>query len=168
MACLLLYRLPSPARERFVRTLANQSDSRAVKGFACYSLAKLLVVKAGIARNIQHPPANRAKMAPPDEMLWGTEYADELRKADIDKLLAEAETLFERAITEFADVPYALASPLTQSARTYLGRNPALGKKLGDLAKVDLAEIQNLSVGKTAPEIEGRDPDGKPFRRSMP
>jgi thiol-disulfide isomerase/thioredoxin len=166
MACLLLYRLPSPPRERFLRTLVNQSENRVVKGLACYSLAKLLVTKAGIARNIQNPPANRSKMAPPDETLWGADYADELRKSETDKLLAEADTLLERIIAEFTDVRYSLATPMTQSARVYLGRNPGLGKTLGELAKVDLDDIHNLSVGKVAPEIEGRDAEGKPFKLS--
>jgi peroxiredoxin len=105
-------------------------------------------------------------MAPPDETLWGVEYADELRKSDSVKLLAEAETLLERTVAEFADVPYSLATPMTQTARAYLGRNPALGKSLGELAKLVLDEIDNLSVGKAAPEIEGRDADGKLFKLS--
>jgi peroxiredoxin len=166
MACLLLYRLPSPTREGFLRVIEHQSSSRAVKGRACYSLAKLLATKAVIAGNIQHPPANRSKMAPPDATLWGEAYCQELRQGDSKAMIAEAERLFERTIAEFGDVSYALAAPMTGPAQAYLGRNPGLGKTLGELATADLDEIRNLTVGKVAPEIEGHDAEGKVFKLS--
>ncbi len=166
MACLLLYRLPSPSREGFLRAIEQKSSNRAVKGRACYSLAKLLATKAVIAGNIQNPPANRSKMGPPDSTLWGDAYYQELHQVDSKAMIAEAERLLERTIGEFGEVPYALAAPMTETAQAYFGRNPGLGKTLGELAAVDLDEIRNLAVGKVAPEIEGRDQDGKPFKLS--
>lgn len=40
------------------------------------------------------------------------------------------------------------------------------GTKLGDLAKGELFEIQNLGIGKPAPEIEGVDAEGVKFKLS--
>jgi hypothetical protein len=60
---------------------------------------------------------------------------------------AEAENLFVVVSSEFADVPY--------------GR-----KTLGQAAKGDLFELQNLAVGKVAPDIEGEDVDGVAFKLS--
>ena len=60
---------------------------------------------------------------------------------------AEAEKLFEQAVAEFSDVKLG-----TQS--------------VGDRAQNELFEIHNLGIGKTAPEIEGADIDGKPIKLS--
>jgi hypothetical protein len=56
--------------------------------------------------------------------------------------------LLERVKQEFADVEL-----------------PS-GRKLGDLADAELFEIQHLTVGKEAPEIEGEDAGGETFRLS--
>lgn len=61
--------------------------------------------------------------------------------------LAEAERLFERVREEFGDVP-------------------RWGETLGQLAERDLYEIRHLAIGMVAPEIEGEDVDGVPFRLS--
>ncbi len=59
----------------------------------------------------------------------------------------EAEKLFERVAAEFGDV------------KSYRGA-------LADAAKAELFEIRNLAIGKTAPDIEGEDIDGKKFKLS--
>ncbi|HEV3142566.1 MAG TPA: TlpA disulfide reductase family protein [Gemmataceae bacterium] len=61
---------------------------------------------------------------------------------DPSKTAAEAEKLFERCAQEFADVKQGTA-------------------KLGDAAQGYLFELRNLAVGKTAPDLESRDIDGK-------
>jgi hypothetical protein len=60
----------------------------------------------------------------------------------------EAEELFERAAEKFADV-----------------KTPFFGT-VGDKAKSELFEIRFLAVGKTAPDIDGEDQDGKKFKLS--
>jgi hypothetical protein len=59
----------------------------------------------------------------------------------------EAEQLFERAAKDYADVKSG-------------------GKTLGELANTNLFEIHHLSVGKTVPDIEGEDIDGKKLKLS--
>jgi thiol-disulfide isomerase/thioredoxin len=64
------------------------------------------------------------------------------------RLAAEAEKLFELVQEKFADV------------------TGLEGDTLGAQAKSDLYDLRNLAVGKTVPEIEGEDIDGKKFKLS--
>lgn len=73
---------------------------------------------------------------------------NEDRAAGADKVYAEAEKLLERILKNHADV-------------AYLGT-----RKLGDMAKGALFEIQHLSIGKPAPDIEAEDLDGAKFKLS--
>ena len=64
-----------------------------------------------------------------------------------EKLMAEFEELMERICVEFADLPH------------YNGT-------LGEAAESELFELRNLQIGQVAPEIEGEDLDGVPFKLS--
>jgi hypothetical protein len=68
--------------------------------------------------------------------------ADRARSADT----KEAEKYFELTAEKYGDV-------------TYYGK-----KTLGDAAKASLFEIRNLGIGKTAPEVAGKDIDDKEFK----
>jgi hypothetical protein len=70
----------------------------------------------------------------------GMYYANTKRPAD-------AEKRFEDVIASYGDVP------------SYRGT-------FGEAAKSQIHEIRDLAVGKTAPEIEGEDVDGKHFKLS--
>ncbi len=59
----------------------------------------------------------------------------------------EAEKLFEQVVAKYGDVSNDRGN-------------------LGERAKADLFELRNLGIGKTAPEIEGEDVDGKKFKLS--
>ena len=75
---------------------------------------------------------------------------DESDGATRKQLVGEAKELLQLVIDKFADVEHK-------------------GVKLGQLAKQELAAIKNLSrlaIGQVAPEIEGKDSDGKPFKLS--
>ncbi len=67
---------------------------------------------------------------------------------EAEKLLAESEKLLERAEKEYANV-----------------KGP-FGKTIGEQAKPLLFELQHLSIGKVAPDIEGEDADSKKFKLS--
>jgi hypothetical protein len=62
---------------------------------------------------------------------------------------SEAEKLFEQVVAQYGD------------ASSSTGRGT-----LADAAKAELFELRNLAIGKTAPEIEGEDVDGKKFKLS--
>jgi len=66
---------------------------------------------------------------------------------DASKTAAEAERLFERCAVEFADVKQGTG-------------------RLGESAKGYLFEIRNLAVGKSAPDVETEDIDGKKVKLS--
>ena len=72
---------------------------------------------------------------------------DEAKYGKNKQATGEAEKLFQRVISEFSRVK----------------RN---GAALADLAKPELAELRNLTIGKTAPGIEGQDLEGEPMRLS--
>ena len=61
--------------------------------------------------------------------------------------LAEAKKLYQQVETEYADVK--------------TGRGT-----LGEEAKANLFEMENLAIGKVAPDIEGKDANGKPLKLS--
>ena len=60
---------------------------------------------------------------------------------------AEAERLYERVIAEFGQVKQQ-------------------GRSLAELARPQLSELQRLTIGKVAPEIDGYDLDGRPMKLS--
>jgi len=70
-----------------------------------------------------------------------------LGKALKSKSPAEAERYLEQTVAKYGDV------------KSY-------GNNLGDDAKAELFEVRNLGIGKSAPEIEGQDLDGKALRLS--
>jgi len=74
-------------------------------------------------------------------------HSERPNAAESKKQALEAEKLFEQVVTKYADVK-------------------AMRKTLGELAKSELFEIRNLAIGKTAPDIEGEDIDGKKFKLS--
>jgi thiol-disulfide isomerase/thioredoxin len=79
----------------------------------------------------------------------GEKANDELGTPAGDRAAKDAEALLHAVIAKYADVP--------------AGRGNAT---LGQRAAVALTELQRLAVGKVAPDIEGTDGDGKPFRLS--
>jgi hypothetical protein len=74
--------------------------------------------------------------------------AYDLSDAERSSIRREATELFERVASEDADV-------VDQG-----------GGKLGPVAKRQLDELKRLQVGMAAPDIQGRDADGKPFQLS--
>jgi cytochrome oxidase Cu insertion factor (SCO1/SenC/PrrC family) len=71
-----------------------------------------------------------------------------LRREDRGRAVAEAEHLLERAMRDFDDVKL------------------AGGETVAEKAGPELFGIRHLSVGKVAPDIEGEDQDGVPFKLS--
>jgi len=115
--CAFLGMSGSPGAEKVLRAVMEKNPEKEVKVQATLSLGQML----------------KQKTETP-----GT------KKADIEKLSKEAETLLASIEKDFPD---ANAQILEQ-------------------AKVDLFELRNLAIGKTIPEVEGEDADGKKFKLS--
>jgi hypothetical protein len=109
----------SPAAERLLRGVLEKSPHRAVRAQAGLSLGLMLNGRAHPRRAAARPPGNAAALA------------------------KEAEELFERVATKYADV-----------------------EEVAEKAKGELFEIRRLAVGKAAPDIRGKDSDVKELKLS--
>jgi thiol-disulfide isomerase/thioredoxin len=74
--------------------------------------------------------------------------AEEPSAEKAEKLSKEAEALYQQVAEKYTDVPY--------------GGTGTLGQKAGSA----LAALRRTAVGQVAPQIEGEDGDGKPFKLS--
>ncbi len=166
----LQYGAPSPKGETLLRAALLRSPHRTVRAAACYELARFLRFKATAADNLK---ALRERPTPGDpatrNALESTlSNLERFAGADTAKTLMEAEQLLERAGREFADVPQAqfiADGPGRVQVSPYKSPD-GNSKTYGALSAAALFELRNLAVGKPAPEIEGLDVDGQPFRLS--
>ena len=79
------------------------------------------------------------------------EAAEYKKQKDADELAAVAEKAFEAVTKEYGECKL-------------LGRKAE--QTLADVSKIELFELRNLRVGKTAPDIDGEDLDGVKFKLS--
>jgi RNA polymerase sigma factor (sigma-70 family) len=144
--------------EDLLRNALAQNPYREIRGLACYWLAEILNYRARILRlwSIQGP--TRTKM-------WRDRFSPQEFERVVNQnpkmLEDEVATLYARVITEFPFVQN--NDTRTERPQLVLGR-PALF--LPEVAKAHLDELQRLTVGRQAPEIQGVDLDGKALRLS--
>lgn len=129
----------------FLQTAAERNPERSVRAQATFALARLTKDKAGYIESWNNAPpsvaAQLAKYMSGDLQAWKNE--------DLGTVSRQAESLFKKVLEEYGDC-----------------RDLALGDKgepaqsLACQAKAELRELQCLSVGKLAPELEGEDLDG--------
>jgi thiol-disulfide isomerase/thioredoxin len=162
------------------------------KGLARLALAQYLELKAKVvvgARSVDGRPKRRflsgGKVAREFD-LTDEEYAYHLalRHCDPQIIRDEAVRIYEEVISEYGDIPYVTwrhreleallnepapqwnGKPLTDQRRHSLEATLAIKRTLGQEAADRLDVMLNLAVGRTAPEIDGTDMDGKPLRLS--
>lgn len=129
--------------EGFLRTVMRDSPHRKVRALACLSLAQFLNDRV----RMLHLAADRAELSRRFEVVFGKNYLPELQKRGTAELTRQAESLFERA-ARYDDV------------------NTAFSGTVAEQATRELYDIRHLAVGRTAPDIEGRDQDDRPFKLS--
>ncbi len=135
-----------PDAETLLRRILDRNPNRDDRAAACYWLARHLAQQARMVRKLRERPNEqktyeRYRAAAPIGRL--------VREKDPEALETASEALLERVAREFADVRLA-------------GGDRALGATVNG----ELFALRNLSIGKTAPEIDGRDHEGQPFRLS--
>jgi len=130
--------------ESFLRAVLAQNPHKDIQATACLSLGEYLNTRR-LRLDLCKEQANLAREFAD---LFGKEYLAELLRQDGDKAAQEIEAVFERA------------------AQTYGDATLADGDTIAERAKEDLFGIRNLSIGKVAPDIEGEDQDGRPFKLS--
>ena len=130
--------------ETLLRAAEEKSSHKDVQALACLRLGQFLTARQHRVEILRDKP----EMAARYEELFGKEYLDDLRGRDRSKVEKEIEAVFERAIEKHG------------------GLKHPWGGTIGERAKSELFEIRNLTVGKTAPDIEGEDQDGRRFKLS--
>ena len=147
--CRQLGYLPSAKVEPLFREILAKNADRTAKGHACLALARLLAFRAELPRYRAQDP----EMAKGLERHYDKSLLDELDRRDVTAMVAEAETLYLRVLSEFADV-------------RRVPSNPKVHRTIGPEAETWLAARRELAIGKLAPEIVGTDSDGKPLKLS--
>jgi hypothetical protein len=127
-----------------MRTVLEKSTHRDAQGVAALSLAQYLKNMAEAAQQMKDQPELVQRV----ESMYGKDRAKQMLETGPEGFAKEAESLFERVESKYADVKH-----------SYKGT-------LGDSAKAELFEIRNLAIGKSAPEIEGEDIQGQKFKLS--
>jgi cytochrome oxidase Cu insertion factor (SCO1/SenC/PrrC family) len=139
----------SETSEAFFREVLAKNPDRDIRGLATYWLARHLLNKAQGAKLARKNPSFGKDFVSFYRYL-GEDWTNRLRKLDPDALESEADSFFERVAKFHADIPH-------NDKR----RKPGT---LGEAARSYLREGRELAVGKPAPEFEGTDLDGRPFR----
>ncbi len=156
------YTIGSATTERLLRDALARNPHRDVQGVACYWLARYLKERAQWSREAKRlnsdpspdDPTNIIRPSPLVVEGWGADYIDRLRRLDPAALDREAEALLTRVVAEYADIPNNDKDQRPQTST------------LGTAARADLHEMRHLAIGKPAPEIEGKDLEGRAFRLS--
>jgi thiol-disulfide isomerase/thioredoxin len=139
--------------ESFFRGVLAENPHREIRGLASYWFARHLLYKARCVRAArQRPDFGIIQGVDPYKNALGADWAARLRRLDPEAMEHEAEALLERVARFYADVPH--NDPKSRPG------------SLGEAARSYLREQRELAVGKPAPEIEGTDLDGRPFRLS--
>jgi thiol-disulfide isomerase/thioredoxin len=139
--------LPTGATEPLLCALVDRVDQRDVQGWACYTLAKLrLSFEDDVRYLTDESVAATARAA------YARQRGEALSQANVERgvaaLRSEGLAALRRVVDDF-----------------YFAEHHRAGY-LGALAEAELYEFEHLAVGMVAPEIEGVDEDGVPFKLS--
>ena len=129
--------------EKCLRTVLEKNPHRTVQALTCLALAQFLNDKLQMLQLAE----DRPELAECYNIVFGKDYLPRLQRLGRAKLAARIEELFERAVNDYGDVKFRAST-------------------IGETAKSELYAIRNLSVGRVAPDIEGKDQDGRQFKLS--
>lgn len=135
----------SSGGEKFLRASLKGAPASETRGRAYLNLALLLKNRAEAIRELRGPN--------PDPLLLFTAKASGFDPRDVSRT-GEPDGLEEEAVQHLEIV-----------VEHYPDIQEGLGV-IGEVARAELFRLQDLAVGKVAPEIEGPDADGKPFKLS--
>ena len=135
------------AYEELLRAVLKSNPDRETQASVCLALAAYLKTVKNRAEStlIQISLQGERGLAPATLL-----NLNRLKERGFDQLAAESEALFERVIKDYDDVRIAQNYP----------------QEAGKLAKEQLFELRNLSIGNKSLEIAGTDISGKPLTLS--
>lgn len=142
----LFYFVHAPAAESLLRSVMEKHPNRIDRAWACHTLATYLKLQARMVRRVREVPAEIDRYVH-ERHKEATERF--VKEADPTALERESEALLERTIADYGEVK-AKDDP----------------RPLGTIAEGELFAMRNLSIGKVAPEIQGKDHEGKAFSLS--
>ncbi len=129
--------------DTFLTAVMNDNPNREMQALACLALAQYLHDRLRAVQLVEESQALESRY----EAIFGKGYLPKLRRLKEAGLEDRIEQLFEQA-SKYEDV------------------QPRFGNTVALQAQSALYDIRNLSVGKIAPDIEGKDQDGKSFKLS--
>ena len=134
----------------FLRIAADKNPSRESRGQATLALARINKDYADIQVVLSDNSLTGNKGWSEETK---TEFLKGVKNQTAEVLSLESEKLLKAVLADYADCP---TDAPTNSARAKLA--------LGEVAKVELYDLEHLSVGKVAPEIEGEDIEGNQLK----
>jgi thiol-disulfide isomerase/thioredoxin len=137
-----------PNVESFLRDVLTRNPDHTAQGLACQALANVM------SWVFETPEffAKNPQMAKDFEKVHGNATISWIKSHDPAAALREAVALHERVVSEFAGVKLVPADPADKQT---------IGKASEDW----LASRSELAIGKVAPEIDGKDVDGKLMKK---
>jgi hypothetical protein len=124
-------------------TILDKNPHREIQGLAGLALAQFLSDRLRMLELVE----DRAELAECYRIVFGKEYLTDLQQLGRAELATRIEALFQQVDEQYGDVKFRSGT-------------------LGQVAKSELYAIRQLGVGKVAPETEGKDQDGNPFKLS--
>lgn len=140
--------MPDPNNETLLQKVIETSPHDEVKAKATFSLARLLKQMTDFKERMDADPQMVEAMSrslPKESVEYLQSIGTEANP--LDKLNARIEGLYQSIVDNYADVPMG-------------------NRKLGKIAEGALFEMRYLSIGKVAPDIEGKDFDEVAFKLS--
>jgi thiol-disulfide isomerase/thioredoxin len=135
----------------FLQKAANKNPNRDVRGQATLALARLTKDKASILVDWESDTNSSNS--------WFEKHKnfilEEEKNGGAKAASLEAENFYHIVLNKYANCPTLQPTNAFQLKST-----------LGELAKIELFELEHLTVGKTAPELEGEDIDGQKLKLS--
>jgi thiol-disulfide isomerase/thioredoxin len=157
--CGIIATSTNTTSELLLREVLAKNPDRTAQGHACLALAGLLCGQARVPRLVAQDPQAAKTL----ERRLGKEGFDKLMRQDPGALMKEAEALYERVAEQYAEVKRFPEVPYGMRLKPEFEKNPP---RIGKQAEDWLAAYRELRPGKPAPEIRGRDMDGKTLKLS--
>lgn len=134
---------PFTTTPKFLQAVFDKHPTGATRGRAGFHLGLCLKNYAATVERLRTEP----EMAKNAELVVGPDLVKQFKDADVAKLLAQADDAFVRVQKDHAFIAY---------KKTNLGR----------AAEAELFEMRHLAVGKTVPDLEADDTEGKLLKLS--
>jgi len=129
--------------EKCLIAVLEKNPHREIQALTCLVLAQYLQDKLRMIRLAE----DRPELDECYEIVFGKDFLPALQRLGLAGLATRIESLFEQAAKEYADVKFRSGT-------------------VGETAKSELYDIRHLGVGKVAPDIAGKDQNGKQFKLS--